>query len=334
MKLLFWKRHKYKKRQRNLCFVCVSLLGIIGWLTIFTSLPAPAQTLTFRLSSLRIETHSVLQRQIAQLAKQIETAQTQQDKLFRSNKKLTDKINATKGRLQKGGNILLELRLQQDLKASREIADQIQTLDKKIYDLTEQSVALKKQLVHTLSVEIDNLSREATNMVDAKQRFQRLERVLKLQKEKEKYQAQITEESNELLLALEVDIATDDGPDDILQKAAIIEDQLDIIRDKERKLDRQIKDAQKELSLRRNMLELLRDIGRGEEDEFDLDRNIRIAELQKDIADIEASLETMQAKKEMWQAKEKALAKKPNQFYQEASKLIKPPLKGDSSEPK
>ena len=333
MKLLSRKMLKDRKGQKKLSFLCLSLIGIIGWLTIFISFPVLAQTPKENRISL-FPSYSVLKTQIAQLAKQIETVQTQQDKLFLSNKNLTDKINITKGRLQKGGNILLELRLQQDLKASREIADQIQTLDKKIYDLTEQSVALKKQLVHTLSVEIDNLSREATNMVDAKQRFQRLERVLQLRKEKEKYQAQITEESNELLLALEVNIATDDGPDDILQKAAIIEDQLDIIRDKERKLDRQIKDAQKELSLRRNMLELLRDIGRGEEDEFDLDRNLRIAELQKDIADIEASLETMQAKKEMWQAKEKALAQKPNQFYQEASKLIKLPFEGDSSEPK
>ena len=317
MKLLFGKPHRDRKKQRNLCFVCLSFLRFIGRLTVFISLLAPTQA----------PTYSVLKTQIAQLAKQIGAVQTQQDQLFRKNKELTDKINTTKQRLQKGGNLLLELRLQNDLKAYREIADQTQALDKKIYDLTERAVALKKQLVNVLSVEIDKLSQEATTTIDAKKRFQQLQRMLQLQKEKETYQAQITEESNDLLLALEVTITEEDGPDDILQKAAIIEDQRDIIRDKERKLDRQIRDTQKELSLRRNMLELLRDIERGEEDEFDLNRNLRIAELQEEIANIEASLEMMQAKKEMWQTKENALAKKVEQFNQEASKLMKPLLK-------
>ena len=55
------------------------------------------------------------------------------------------------------------------------------------------------------------------------------------------------------------------------------------------------------------MLELLRDLRRGEEDEFDFDRSLRIAELQDEIADIEAKLEIMTAKQESWRATEKTI---------------------------
>ena len=260
--------------------------------------------------------------------------QARQDELLRRNKELADGINAVKQKLQKDSNLLLELRLQNDLRASREMADQVQELDKRIYGLTKQSVNLKKQLVNLLSAEIDRFSQEADATIDTKKRLQHLQRVLQLQKEKETYQAQITEESNELLLSLEVTIAEDDGPDDILQKAAIIEDQRDIIRDKGRKLDSQILNIQKNISLQRNMLELLRDIGRGEEDELDLDRSLRIAERQEEIRDMESALKVMQAKREMWRVREKSLAKKAEHFYQEAAKLLQPAPKGDPGESK
>jgi DNA repair exonuclease SbcCD ATPase subunit len=321
MKTLARERHRKIKRAG---FIVVALSGIIGWLAIFMfmSLLVSAQT----------STYSSMKEQLAQIAGQIKAVQVQQDELLRRNGELTDGINALKQKLQKGGNLLLELRLQNDLRASREIADQVQELDKKIHGLTKRSVDLKKQLVSLLSVEIDRLSREADATTDTKKRLQRLQRVLQLQKEKETYQAQITEESNELLLSLEVTIAEDDGPDDIRQKAAIIEDQGDIIRAKERKLDSQIQDIQKNISLQRNMLELLRDIGRGEEDELDLDRSLRIAERQEEVA--EAAFKVMQARREMWKAREKALTEKAEQFYREASKLLQPAPKGDPGESK
>lgn len=310
------------KGEQEIGFAILLFLGIIGWITIFASLPVLAQN----------PTYSSSKKQIAQIAGQIKAVQTRQDELLSRNKELTDGINATKQKLQKGGNLILELRLQNDLKASREMADQLQQLDKKLYGLTKRSVGLKKQLVNLLSAEIDRLSQEADTIADNKKRLQRLQRVLQLQKEKETYQAQITQESNELLLSLELTIEEDDGPDDILQKAAIIEDQRDIIRAKEQKLGIQIRNAQKNVNLQRNMLELLRDIRRGEEDELDLDRSLRIAERQEEIADMEADLKIMQAKKEMWQARDKSLAKKVEQFYREASKLLQPASKGDPGE--
>jgi len=314
-------REHYREIKR-IGFTILSFLGIIGWLAIFVSFPASAQN----------PTYSSSKEQIAQIAGQTKAVQARQDELLRRNKELTDGINAAKQKLQKSSNLILELRLQNDLKASREMADQLQQLDKKLYGLTKRSVDLKKQLVNLLSAEIDRLSRQADAIADNKKRLQRLQRVLQLQKEKETYQAQITQESNELLLSLELTIAGDDGPDDILQKAAIMEDQRDIIRAKEKKLGSQIRNVQKNINLQRNMLELLRDIRRGEEDELDLDRSLRIAERQEEVADMEAALRIMQAKKEMWQDRDKSLAKKVEQFYREASKLLQPASKGDPGE--
>ncbi|MFC1717246.1 hypothetical protein ACFL6S_26530 [Candidatus Poribacteria bacterium] len=316
-------REQHRKIKRTVSTALV-LLVVIVWITISMPPPVLAQT----------PSYSSLKEQLTQIAGQIKALQVRQDELLRRGKELTDGINAAKQKLQKDGNLLLELRLQNNLRSSREIADRVQELDKRIYSFTKRSVDLKNQLVNLLSAGIDTLSREADATTDNRKRLQHLQRVLQLQKEKENYQAQITEESNELLLSLEVTIAEDDGPDDILQKAAIIEDQRDIIRAKERKLHNQIQDTQKNINLQRNMLELLRDIGRGEEDELDLDRSLRIAERQEEIRDMEAALKVMQARRDIWEAREKALTEKAKQFYQEADKLLQPAPKGDADESK
>jgi len=313
MKALALKQHR---KMKWICLTTFLFLGTLWWFTIFVSLPISAQTLTY----------SSLKNQLTQIVGQIKTIQAQQDDLLRKNKKFTDRINSLKQKLQKGSNPFLELQLKNDLRASRELADQMQEMDKKIYGLTKRSIDVKKQLVNLLNMEIDRLSQEANATTNTRKRFQRLQDVIRIQKEKETYQSQITKESNELLLSLEVTIANDDGPDDILQKVEILRDQRDIIRDKERKLDSQIQNTQKNINMQRNMLELLQDIGRSEEGKQDTDRNLRIAQLYEEITDMEASLEVMIAKKEMWQAREKILAGKIEQFYQEASKILQPNL--------
>jgi hypothetical protein len=305
-------------------YTAFALLVVMGWLTVLIPLSTLAQT----------PTPSSLREQLEKIAGQIKVEQSRQDELLRRSKELTDRINAAKQKLQKSGNFLLELRLQNDLKASREISDQIQELDKRIYGLTNRSVDLKKQLVSLLSRVIDTLTREADATNDTSIRLQHLQRVLQLQKEKETYQAQITQESNELLLSLEVTIAEDDGPDDILQKAAIIEDQRDIMRAKIKKLDVQILDIQKNINLQRNMLELLRDIGRGEEDELDLDRSLRIAERQEEIRDMESAHKAMQARRDIWEARARIFTEKAKQFHKEAAELLQPVPKGDPDESK
>jgi len=297
-----------------ICFTALLFLVILWWFTALISPPADAQT----------PVYSSLRDQLVRISGQIKTAQEQQDVLLRRNKGITDRINSAKQRLQKGSNLLLELRLQNDLRSSRELADQMQEMDKKTYGLIKRSVDLKKQLVNLLNAEINRLSQEANATRNRKKRLQRLQDVLKLQKEKETYQSQITEESNELLLSLEIIVENDDGPDDILQKVAILKDQRDIIRDKERKLDSQIQNIQKNINMHRSMLGLLQDIGRSEEDKLDMDRNLRIVALHEDISDMEVSLDVMLAKKELWHAREKILTEKAEQFYREASNLLQP----------
>ena len=284
--------------------------------------------LTLSLSAEALEpTWSALKSQITHIAQQMKDLQSEQEKLLRENEKRTDRINTAKKQLQKRSNPLVEIQLQTDLKASRTLSDQIQVLDGKIYTLTEQSIDVKKRLVNVMNTEIETLSREADATKDAKQKRNRLSQVLRVQKEKETIQAQIRAESNELLLALDITLVDTDGPDEIQQKLAIIQDQRDILQTKIERLDIVVEETKKKFSLFSNMLELLRDIRRGEDDEFDLDRNLRIAELQEDIAQMETTLEVLGAKKSSWQVKEKFLAQKAKQFSQEALKF----LKGDSS---
>lgn len=266
------------------------------------------------LQNLRIE--------IEQLAAQVEGISAESNKLLRENKQLTDRIRTAKQDLQQGGNRLLERQLQDDLQASRELSDQIQALDNRIYALTEESVAKQRMLVGLLNDEIERLSGEARVAKDAKTKTRILAEVLKLQEEAETYREQMARESSELLLSLDVAPAQTDGPDEIQQKLAVLQDQQDIIRSKIEALDRQIRETGKALDLRRNMLELLRDIRRGEEDEFDLDRSLDIAELEGEIADAESALEVWRAKRENWYAKEKIHGEKAVHLAQELENML------------
>ena len=266
------------------------------------------------LQNLRIE--------IEQLAEQVEGISAESNKLLRENKQLTDRIRTAKQDLQQGGNRLLERQLQDDLQASRELSDRIQALDNRIYALTEESVAKQRLLVGMLNDEIERLSGEARVAKDAKTKTRILAEVLKLQEEAETYREQMARESSELLLSLDVAPAQTDGPDEIQQKLAVLQDQQDIIRSKIEELDRQIRETSKALDLRRNMLELLRDIRRGEEDEFDLDRSLDIAELEGKIADAESALEVWRAKRESWYAKEKIHGEKAVHLAQELENML------------
>ncbi len=261
--------------------------------------------------------------QIEQLAAQVTGISAESNKLLRENKQLTDRIRTAKQDLQQGSDRLLERQLQDDLQASRELSDRIQALDDRIYALTEESVAKQRLLVGMLNDEIERLSGEARAAKDAKTKTRILAEVLKLQEEAETYREQMARESSELLLSLDVAPAPTDGPDEIQQKLAVLQDQQDIIRSKIEELDRQIRETSKALDLRRNMLELLRDVRRGEEDEFDLDRSLDIAELEGEIADAESALEIWRAERESWDAKEKIHGEKAVHLAQELENMLR-----------
>ena len=263
-----------------------------------------------------------LRTQIEQLAEQVAGISAERNKLLRENKQLTDRIRTAKQDLQQGSDRLLERQLQDDLQASRELSDRIQALDNRIYALTEESVAKQRLLVGMLNDEIERLSGEASVAKDAKTKTRILAEVLKLQEEAETYREQMARESSELLLSLDVAPAQTDGPDEIQQKLAVLQDQQDIIRSKIEELDRQIRETSKALDLRRNMLELLRDIRRGEEDEFDLDRSLDIAELEGEIADAESELEIWRAKRESWYSKEKIHGEKAVHLARELENML------------
>ena len=260
--------------------------------------------------------------QIERLAEQVEGISGESDRLLLENRQLTDRIRTIKQDLQQGSDRLLERQLQNDLQASRELSDRIQALDDRIHALTEEAIARKRTLVDLLNDEIERLSGEARAARDPRTRTRILSEVLKLQEESETCREQIAGDSSELLLSLDVAPAQTDGPGEIQQKLAVLQDQQDIIRTRIGELDRRIRETGKALDFRRNMLELLRDIRRGEEDEFDLDRNLDIAELEGEIADAESALEIWRAKRESWYAKEKIHGEKALHLARELENIL------------
>ena len=174
--------------------------------------------------------------------------------------------------------------------------------------LTERVEAFEKQLLWDAYLKANKVKADAAKLLDI---------------ERTTFRGQMARESSELLLSLDVAPVQTDGPDEIQQKLAVLQDQQDIIRAKIGELDRQIRETGKALDLRRNMLELLRDIRRGEEDEFDLDRNLDIAELEGEIADAESVLEIWRAKRESWYAREKIHGEKAVHLASELENMLK-----------
>ena len=70
------------------------------------------------------------------------------------------------------------------------------------------------------------------------------------------------------------------------------------------------------------MLELLRDIRRGEEDEFDLDRSLDIAELEGEIVDAESALEIWRAERRAGTPKKKSTVRKAVHLAQELENML------------
>ena len=263
-----------------------------------------------------------LRLQIEQLAEQIEGISEESDRLLRENRQLTDRIRTAKEDLQQGGDRLLERQLQDDLQASRELSDRIQALDDRVHGLTGESIARQSALVERLDAEVERLSGKARVAEDPRAKARIMSEVLRFQEEAETLRERMAGESSELLLSLNVAPAPTDGPDEIKQKLAVLQDQQDIVRTRIEELDRQIRETGKALDLRRNMLELLRDIRRGEDDEFDLDRNLDIAELEGEIADAESALESWRAQRESWYAKERINGEKAEHLARELENLL------------
>ena len=263
-----------------------------------------------------------LRLEIEQLAEQIEGIAAERDELLRENRQLTGRIRTAKEDLQQGGDRLLERQLQDHLQASRELSVRIQALDDRIHALTGESLARQGALVEMLNARIERLSGEARVAEDPRARARILSEILKLQEEAETHRKRMAGESSELLLSLNVAPAPTDGPDEIQQKLAVLQDQQDILRTRIEELDRQIRETGKALDLRRNMLELLRDIRRGEDDEFDLDRSLDMAELEGEIADAESALESWRAKRESWYARERIHREKAAHLTRELENLL------------
>ena len=263
-----------------------------------------------------------LRLQIEQLAEGIEGISAERDELLRESKQSTDRIRTAKEDLQQGGDRLLERQLQDDLQASRELSDRIQALDDRVHALTGESIARQGVLVERLDAEIERLSGEARLAEDPRAKTRILSEILRFQEEAETFRERMAGESSELLLSLNVAPAPTDGPDEIQQKLAVVQDQQDIMRARIEELDRQIRETGKALDLRRNMLELLREIRRGEEDEFDLDRDLDIAELEGEIADAESALESWRAKRESWYARERIHGEKAVDLTRELESML------------
>ena len=269
-----------------------------------------------------LEPLPILRAELDQLAKQIEQVRAEEADLLSENERLAGEISAKKRRLQEGDSRLLELQLQDDLKVSRERSHQIQALDDRIRELTERSIEKKRNLLDALKLEIGRLSEEATAAEDAGIRDRALAEILRLQRDVETHRKQIQSEADELLLALDVVLTKREGPDEIQQKLTVLRDQRDIVRAKIEQLGKQIIETKKTLALRQNMLALLRDIRRGEEDEFDLDQNLNIAGLEDAIAGASSALNGMQTRKESWVIRERLLIEKVNEFSLEIERML------------
>jgi len=269
-------------------------------------------------------TQSDLESLLHDIVARVEETTRQQNTLLRRSRVLSDRIDSAKRDRADDGDPSGDRALQRDLRSARLVADQLQGLDASIYALTQEGVATRKAIMARLDDAIARAIARSDAAVTSEERERILADAIALRSERDVHATYVRAQSRELLLGLDVTVADTDGPDVIAQKIEVVQDQLDIVDEGIVALAAEILAAEEKLSLLRGMLELLQELRRSEDDEIDLDRPLRAAELEGNMSELSNEVLALRARQERRRAGISPLRAKLARFQAIASEMLRP----------
>ncbi|MCD4664125.1 MAG: hypothetical protein K8R68_02570 [Bacteroidales bacterium] len=199
-----------------------------------------------------------LQEKALKMEKQLDAQRNQRANLLHKSDSLATLVQLLKSK--KSLNTFQRQRLEQLLKSSQLNNQQLVTLDVEIADSEKQYQGMLTKIVEWYDQKIDSVLDEADekNITSEKQHVAyNLIRSLKV--ERDIYEKKQTPQSLKMPPVSKVAIGEFDSFKRIRQKADLLKDQEDKVREKERQVIQQINDLVNELKLRDRMNELISD---------------------------------------------------------------------------
>ncbi len=293
---------------------------------IIAGLAAALAALAFHVAVARADLSAIagLEASLKSVVERTESTVAAQNSLLRQSAELTGRIDKLKRELRDSATPIKSRRLQTDLRAAQSLAEQIAALDVQLADLSRESLRTKRAIIDELGEEIARLSAAAESSDDPADKARWIEQGLHLQTTRERYLDETARQSRNLLLTVEVTLTETDGPDDIRAKTDIVRDQQDTIRERIGELSAETIATEERLELLQGMWELLREMRRGEDDEFDLDRSLRMTELEDEMANLREAVLVLRARSERWRERIAGLEDKAAEFDRELQRTIGP----------
>jgi len=283
----------------------ITLLFLIVLTFTYHVVGSPPDSSNMSLDSLRIS--------IQTLQDSLQYLTTVKDKEMQEFKQINEQIYKYK---EEPNQPLIQFRLQNALKASREIADRIATIDRKSQDIKSQLQNLFQEIIKTIDAEIQG---RITNSKPGSPNRDDMSIIQNLGKEKLRYLDQLQSIVINEDEWQQLEIEPDDTPQRIRMKFTILNDKLEKIErsisQEEVKLEELIKDSK----VHKEMIGFYIELSRAVEDEQEIfDRN-RLDELRDHLETLTIKITDMEHKIIAMKVDVVNIKKKIEQFTQASS---------------
>jgi hypothetical protein len=200
-----------------------------------------------------------LQKQISVLEEQKGQLEAEKQTLIAEGDKLSLKIEALKIQAKSGLGIIGRYRLSRNLRKAQALSGKIQDLEKKIHktgsELKDKRSDLEREYEHQIAVLLENLN----GISQAEERRKILEKVREYQAAKEQL-AEPEAEELERLDITKIEIEEYDGPQEIREKADLINDSANKLNDGIGMLNARIEKLRVELKTKKRLGEFAEEI--------------------------------------------------------------------------
>ncbi|MFQ5639273.1 MAG: hypothetical protein ACE5IR_14920 [bacterium] len=291
--------------------------------------------------------------EFARLEATIKEVQTQRETLSQQVHALLDEIQKLKS--TDGLSYFERQRLDELLKRSQALSLQVETKDRELRDLKRAFRKSGEKLIALFDSEIEKkLVRSTNSRLSAETQKTLLTEIENLRAKKTKINRKIGSQTSKQLGLTRVAIEADDSSKKIAQKADLLKDQEDKLRQFAERIDLQKKDLQKELRVRTRINEMVTDISvfdqqeealgdvsdlktrslaatEGDnldvgvtpeersalsDDQFLIGKNFDITNISSEL--LEDAIEILEKRQQQVRAQADSLAKQANRFYKAA----------------
>lgn len=213
---------------------------------------------------------AALKDEISSLEKQKEQLDTKKQKLVEEGDELSYKIEELKIQAKSGLGIIGKYRLSRNLRKAQKLSEEIQDIERQIYSLEGQINKKKSELVSEYEKEItrlmqklngEELASRRARAVQADERKAILETIKEYQKAKDRL-TKLEEEDDELerFDVAKVEIKAYDGPQEIREKADLINDFAKKLTMRINMIDSRIQKLTEEIKTRKKLSEFAQEI--------------------------------------------------------------------------